>query len=501
MENAALILGPYKLEAGSNRNWSSGAEHSFIDEKQLTERYRRNTSAPPDVFDLIICVAPAEMVTRCDLFSIPPGIQSRHQSQVQRDSMAWLTQQQQADQRKSQSYTYSQNQNQSQLPPDTEQSVSTLSVCSLSSTLVPSKVQVQVAPSSSMTVEDANANSMGEYDLDNEKTLVTKLRKKPATPELPPPGGRDRDRDLDLNSSQLPTPNTQRSFSKCVPIQTSDVFLSHDYGKLAMVICEVSYVRMLIPKDPESIRTTSSVQNVDAIANQYNAMSPKSQSRGATGAGGASDHPKLFEVKCVMQRVQMSNGVFLTQDIYGMDRNCVEEPEPEPVTDDTPKAVGEGAPAAPPAQTPAGITLDSDAIECVICLTDPRIIAVYPCRHMCLCASCAEVLPSQVRQCRAVLCCAVLCRTTLVFNVLSSDAHQQLYLLRDHITQHHIIPYRTISHHIISHHTISHYIISYPITPHHTVSHHITSHAGQQVSYLPPSSQHAPQDQSQGNGR
>ena len=43
--------------------------------------------------------------------------------------------------------------------------------------------------------------------------------------------------------------------------------------------------------------------------------------------------------------------------------------------------------------------LDADAVECVICLTDPRVIAVYPCRHMCLCASCAEVLPSQGNKC------------------------------------------------------------------------------------------------------
>ena len=43
--------------------------------------------------------------------------------------------------------------------------------------------------------------------------------------------------------------------------------------------------------------------------------------------------------------------------------------------------------------------MDADAVECVICLTDPRVIAVYPCRHMCLCASCAEVLPSQGNKC------------------------------------------------------------------------------------------------------
>jgi hypothetical protein len=45
------------------------------------------------------------------------------------------------------------------------------------------------------------------------------------------------------------------------------------------------------------------------------------------------------------------------------------------------------------------MSLDSDASECVICLSDPRTVAVYPCRHMCLCPSCAEVLPSQGNKC------------------------------------------------------------------------------------------------------
>ena len=82
-----------------------------------------------------------------------------------------------------------------------------------------------------------------------------------------------------------------------------------------------------------------------------------------------------------------------------MDRNRIEEDPVAATDDEDPTAEGdaEAVPNAPAASTPAGITLDSDAIECVICLTDNRTIAVYPCRHMCLCTSCAEVLPSQVK--------------------------------------------------------------------------------------------------------
>ena len=37
--------------------------------------------------------------------------------------------------------------------------------------------------------------------------------------------------------------------------------------------------------------------------------------------------------------------------------------------------------------------------ECVICMTDPRDTIVLPCRHMCLCRGCAEVLRYQTNKC------------------------------------------------------------------------------------------------------
>ncbi|XP_050211601.1 probable E3 ubiquitin-protein ligase LUL2 [Mercurialis annua] len=37
--------------------------------------------------------------------------------------------------------------------------------------------------------------------------------------------------------------------------------------------------------------------------------------------------------------------------------------------------------------------------ECVICLTEPRDTAVLPCRHMCMCSTCAKVLRFQTARC------------------------------------------------------------------------------------------------------
>jgi E3 ubiquitin-protein ligase MGRN1 len=43
--------------------------------------------------------------------------------------------------------------------------------------------------------------------------------------------------------------------------------------------------------------------------------------------------------------------------------------------------------------------IDTDSEECVICLTDPKEVAVYPCRHMCMCITCADALPSGNNKC------------------------------------------------------------------------------------------------------
>jgi len=44
--------------------------------------------------------------------------------------------------------------------------------------------------------------------------------------------------------------------------------------------------------------------------------------------------------------------------------------------------------------------------ECVICMTDPRDSTVLPCRHMCLCSTCAEALRQQTNKCP-------ICRSTV----------------------------------------------------------------------------------------
>lgn len=80
-----------------------------------------------------------------------------------------------------------------------------------------------------------------------------------------------------------------------------------------------------------------------------------------------------LSVVCAQQKIQLrQGGVFVVQNLYGMDRNDEEGDK-------------------------TGV--DTDASECVICLTEAKEVVVYPCRHMCMCMSCAEALPSQNNNC------------------------------------------------------------------------------------------------------
>jgi len=193
------------------------------------------------------------------------------------------------------------------------------------------------------------------------------------------------------------------------PLTPADVKLvSNSQSK---IICEMSYLRINAPSPAPAkvVASTNSSPNKDAVDSQYNVLDNRDRhitfpddgnklgksSAGSNRVGGRNSSGGYvggaLSVKCIMQRVQLPTGVFSTQDIYGMDRNKTEDVEE---TEDT-----EGEGGVKPAVAAPTMTLDSDAVECVICLTDRRVIAVYPCRHMCLCAACAEVLPSQGNKC------------------------------------------------------------------------------------------------------
>lgn len=79
-------------------------------------------------------------------------------------------------------------------------------------------------------------------------------------------------------------------------------------------------------------------------------------------------------IETLKQKIQYGEKSFQVQEIYGIDRYNT----------------GEGNP------------YDDDFLsgrECVICLAEERNTAVLPCRHMCLCSACANIMRLQSNKC------------------------------------------------------------------------------------------------------
>ena len=141
-----------------------------------------------------------------------------------------------------------------------------------------------------------------------------------------------------------------------------------------------------------------------------------------------------YSLRCELQRVQVSDYAFLVEELYGMSGQSV-KPIKDDAVDmnssivksikvdnqnddretsarsfsykklDNEKLSSLGANDISQQQPTMNVEelsvplTDEDAAECVICLTDARCVAMYPCRHTCLCSSCSEALPSQGNKC------------------------------------------------------------------------------------------------------
>lgn len=87
------------------------------------------------------------------------------------------------------------------------------------------------------------------------------------------------------------------------------------------------------------------------------------------GTGGSG-----WSMRCLKQKVQYGQKVFEVQEIYGLER--LGAPNSGNVEDQLTRGR-----------------------ECVICLWEERDVAVFPCRHMCLCKTCANVIRLQGNRC------------------------------------------------------------------------------------------------------
>ncbi len=75
-------------------------------------------------------------------------------------------------------------------------------------------------------------------------------------------------------------------------------------------------------------------------------------------------------INIICQFVEREKHVYLINDIYGMEARY------KPKNDES-----------------------SDVSDCVVCLSEPRVYALYPCRHLCLCHSCSVSISSNGNKC------------------------------------------------------------------------------------------------------
>ncbi|QDZ20037.1 RING-type domain-containing protein [Chloropicon primus] len=86
-------------------------------------------------------------------------------------------------------------------------------------------------------------------------------------------------------------------------------------------------------------------------------------------------HESSYSVKVHKQKIWVQNMAYELQEIYGLENANARE----------------GAVTGTPA--------DDLGRECVICMSEPRDTTLLPCRHMCLCHDCAQMLRQQTNKC------------------------------------------------------------------------------------------------------
>jgi hypothetical protein len=100
-------------------------------------------------------------------------------------------------------------------------------------------------------------------------------------------------------------------------------------------------------------------------------------------------------VVVIKQKLRYGDRGYELHEIFGIEKG----------SDKSPMSVKSNKTASEIASAPGGSghiqynEEDINGTDCVICLSEPRDTTVLPCRHLCLCSRCAEVLRINSRRC------------------------------------------------------------------------------------------------------
>lgn len=126
--------------------------------------------------------------------------------------------------------------------------------------------------------------------------------------------------------------------------------------------CEVTYTYL----DNSRSKRPAASPSPSRGGAEVSSASPASAKADEDAGAGSEAGRATMALRPVLQRLHVGSTLFAMHDIYGVDSKA-------------------GA--------------ENEMADCVICLSTPRAVFVYPCRHMCLCADCAESMPPQGIKC------------------------------------------------------------------------------------------------------
>ncbi|KJE94830.1 hypothetical protein, variant [Capsaspora owczarzaki ATCC 30864] len=162
--------------------------------------------------------------------------------------------------------------------------------------------------------------------------------------------------------------------------------LSEDYSRYPLVVqLEVPSPPATLPQSPDSARDASTSASASASQPSSSHASPseiqrtsKTQSQATIASFDVAADATNFSIKPLKQKVVVDGIAYMMQEVYGIEQKTSNQPS-------------------------ASATNEESALsgntECVVCMADSRDTVVLPCRHLCLCNPCAEVLRYQSNKC------------------------------------------------------------------------------------------------------
>ncbi|CBZ50799.1 hypothetical protein NCLIV_038740 [Neospora caninum Liverpool] len=120
----------------------------------------------------------------------------------------------------------------------------------------------------------------------------------------------------------------------------------------------------------------------------------------SSGAGNVSNSPgHEWRAQIVKQKIQFGTRTFEVQEIFGIERGNSTEMQRLQSEARSSHAAGSSGEDADSKHFGDGHADNLAGRECVICLAEERNTAVLPCRHMCLCSGCANIMRMQSNKC------------------------------------------------------------------------------------------------------